>query len=159
MIRTVRTLLTAFGLAISLSSSAPADGPFRFYSVTPCRIVDTRDPIGPNGGPALGHGEVRAFPAHGLLARPCGIPPDARAVSLNVCVFNPSSAGHLIMFATGDPVPAISTINFEASVAARANGAVVSLGSDASYQVSVQAGLAGLGNSVNVSLDVTGYYR
>lgn len=78
---------------------------------------------------------------------------------MNVIVYNPSSDGHLIVYAAGEPLPLVSTINFTALVPARANGAVVPLAAAASYQVSVFAGLAGTGHTVNVVLDITGYFR
>ena len=35
------------------SLTCPGEAPARFYTVTPCRIVDTRDPVGTFGGPSL----------------------------------------------------------------------------------------------------------
>jgi hypothetical protein len=48
-----------------------------FVGVTPCRIVDTRGPVGAFGGPALTAGVPRSF---ALPSGPCaGIPPTAEA--------------------------------------------------------------------------------
>jgi hypothetical protein len=52
--------------------------PFRFYTVPPCRVADTRLPNGTYGGPALAAGSSRSFPMTGA----CGIPATARSVSL-----------------------------------------------------------------------------
>jgi len=47
--------------------------------VTPCRVVDTRKPVGPYGGPALVAGADRTF----VFAGQCGIPITAKAVALD----------------------------------------------------------------------------
>src|SRR5688500_10757555 len=42
---------------------AQAAGPYQFYSITPCRLIDTTNASGPYPltiGPALQHGEVRS---------------------------------------------------------------------------------------------------
>ena len=55
-----------------------------FYPLTPCRVLDTRKPNGPLGGPFLSANQERDFP---VLDSPC-IPPNvnAAAYSLNVTV-------------------------------------------------------------------------
>ncbi len=86
-----------------------------FYSLTPCRLVDTRNGNGPSGGPALVGGAVRTFPVAGL----CGVPADAIAVAVNVTVVLPSSLGNLILFPAGLAPPLVSTINFSGGPGAR----------------------------------------
>src|SRR4029077_187725 len=49
-----------------------------FYTVTPCRVADTRSPVGPYGGPSLVAGADRTF----VFGGQCGIPPTAVAVAL-----------------------------------------------------------------------------
>ncbi|MDQ5873214.1 MAG: hypothetical protein M3547_13525, partial [Acidobacteriota bacterium] len=49
-----------------------------FYTLPPCRVVDTRDPAGPWGGPALSANTSRSFT---MIGR-CGIPTTADAVSV-----------------------------------------------------------------------------
>jgi Kelch motif len=61
-----------------------------FYTVTPCRLVDTRNPASPTGGPALLAGAVRSFPVTGGA---CGLPPTAIAVSVNLTVTQPAAQG------------------------------------------------------------------
>ena len=58
----LRATLVAAVLALLTVSAAEAAGPFQFFSVTPCRIVDTRGPTGVTGGPALSAGAARNFP-------------------------------------------------------------------------------------------------
>ncbi|MFN2386219.1 MAG: hypothetical protein ABR576_08040, partial [Thermoanaerobaculia bacterium] len=65
-----------------------------FYTVTPCRVADTRDPAGPFGAPALAAGAERTFTFGGL----CGIPVTARAVSFNITVTGPTFFGHLSLY-------------------------------------------------------------
>ena len=60
-----------------------------FYTLTPCRVLDTRDPNGPHGGPALVAGADRAFTITGQ----CDIPSTAMAVSVNLTVTQPSAPG------------------------------------------------------------------
>src|SRR5262249_255102 len=43
----------------------------QFYTITPCRVADTRDDIGPYGGPSLDPTMDRAY----VIAGQCGIPP------------------------------------------------------------------------------------
>ena len=63
--------------------AAPASSGLNFYAATPCRLVDTRNPIGNLGGPSIGASGLRAFP---LSTSSCGLPgyPSAQAYSLNM---------------------------------------------------------------------------
>lgn len=142
-------------------SSAKAVGPLQFYSVTPCRLVDTRDPNGLTGGPILQHGTIRNFPVYGSNARSCGILSDGtvKAVTINVTVVNPSSMGHLTVFPYNTSVPVVSTINYNAGEPALGNGAIVPLTNDPSFQISVLPVLLGPGNTVNVIIDITGFFK
>jgi hypothetical protein len=130
---------------------APACG--RFHAVTPCRLVDTRLPDGPSGGPPLAAGASRDFPATGT----CGVPADARAVAVNVTTTAQTRAGNLRLYPAGQAVPLTSTINFVAQHA-RANNAIVRLG--ANGQVGVRCDMVpGTGGTAQFILDVSGYFR
>lgn len=78
-----------------------------FYTVTPCRVLDTRNPNGPYGGPALSAGADRTF----VLAGQCGIPPTATQVAANLAVTQPTALGHLTLFPGGLPLPGTATLN------------------------------------------------
>src|SRR5262249_3184625 len=65
-------------------SSVPVTG-LRFVPLPPCRVVDTRNPVGPLGGPVLAANSTRNF----VLPGSCGIPATAAAYSLNVTVMPP----------------------------------------------------------------------
>ena len=151
-------LVAAILLTVSVASAA---GPFQFYSVTPCRLADTRDqPNGLTTGPALSHGFVRSFPIFGAAARPCGIPTDAKAAALNVTVVAPQSYGHLTIYPYNSSIPLVSTLNYATGEGAIANGAIVPLSSDATFQVSVLPVLGyGPGYTTHVILDITGYFK
>src|SRR5262249_48799673 len=71
--------------------------PGSFFTLVPCRILDTRNPNGPYGGPALAASTTRSF----AIAGQCGIPASARAISVNVTVTSPTTTGNLRLFAAG----------------------------------------------------------
>jgi hypothetical protein len=144
-------------------SVATAAGPFQFFSVTPCRLADTRDPNGVTGGPILSHGVIRNFAVYGSNARNCGIPNDlqnpVKAVTLNITIVNPTSQGHLTAFPYNTTVPVVSTINYGAGEPALGNGAIVPLTNNASFQISILPVLVGAGNTVHAIIDITGYFQ
>lgn len=161
--RLVRSLFLGAAGAILAVSTASAAGPFQFYSVTPCRIADTRGLgfSGLFGPPALSGGQPRSFPITGQ----CGLPSDAKAVALNVTVVSPTLEGFIKIWPSNQSLPAVSTINFAAGEPAIANGAIVPLALDAQgntiagNQISVVYGTAVPGGQANLILDVTGFFK
>jgi subtilisin-like proprotein convertase family protein len=132
-----------FSVAMTLAGTS-------FYTLTPCRIADTRDAAGPRGGPSLLTGTSRNFPLAGV----CGIPLTAAAVSLNMTVVLPASDGHLTLYPAAGLIPLASAINFRSGIV-RSNNAIVSLG--ASGQVTVSCVMTS--GSTDLVLDVTGYFE
>lgn len=123
----------------------------KFYPVTPCRAVDTRNPNGAAGGPALGAGTARAF----QLAGACGVPVTARSVVTNLTVTGPTAAGDLAIFPTGTPSPQGATaINFRAGQT-RANNFIARLGTTGDIAVFTEMP----GGSVHLIIDVSGYFE
>jgi glucose/arabinose dehydrogenase len=120
-----------------------------FYTVAPCRVVDTRDPPSPWGGPRLEFGEDRVF----TLAGQCGISPTATSVAVNVTVTQPTEVGYLVIVPTTLGVGETSAINFTAGQT-RANNAIVTLGTDG--VVAVRCGMPTGG--VHLIVDVFGYF-
>jgi len=120
-----------------------------FYSIAPCRIVDTRTANGPLGGPALGAGAVRDFNLRGT----CGVPAEATAVSINVTVVSPGSSG-LVRFSPGCAPQGVSNLSFGVNQT-RANNAVLALG--AAGQLTANAQMTS--GTVHLVIDVNGYYR
>ena len=121
-----------------------------FYTVTPCRILDTRDPVGTWGGPALEAGMDRAFPIRGR----CGIPETARAVAVNLTVTQPSAAGYLTVFPAGQPVPRTSSANYLAGQT-RGNNAVLLLNGAGEMAVRCSQ----VSGTAHFILDVSGYFE
>jgi hypothetical protein len=120
-----------------------------FYTLTPCRVLDTRDPAGPWGGPALAASATRVF----TIAGRCNVPPTAKSISVNVTVTQPTAPGHLILFPGGTP-PGVSMINFQPGQT-RANNAIVPL--SASGTLSVADGQST--GTTHFILDVNGYFQ
>src|SRR5262245_18080875 len=101
--------LVVFVAAASSATPARAQtGPYSFFAVAPCRVVDTRGANATNGGPALNPHATRDFSIRGN----CGVPASAAAVSLNVTIANPTAASWLSLWPSGSPRPNVSTINF-----------------------------------------------
>ncbi len=125
----------------------------KFFTVSPCRAVDTRNPIGTLGGPALAANAKRVFPIAGV----CGIPATAKAVAVNITAVNVTDTGDLRLYPAGGSPPAASSINFSAGQI-RASDAITSLGSGG--QVAVQCDMApGSNGHTDLLLDVTGYFK
>ena len=127
-----------------------ATPPLDFYTLAPCRLVDTRNAPGPLGGPALSSGAVRNF----ALTGTCGIPANAKALSLNVTVVGGTGAGY-IRFSPACQLPVSTIINFNAGQT-RANNALLALG--AGGILTAGATVNGPG-TVHLILDVNGYFQ
>jgi hypothetical protein len=123
-----------------------------YYTIAPCRLIDTRRTPGTYGGPAFQNGQSpRAFPVNGQ----CGIPATALAVSANVTAVNPGSRGDFRIFSTGIPVPPVSSINYNTS-RTRANNAIISMTGSPTGSITVQCDMGA--GSTNMLLDVGGYF-
>ena len=164
MIARRATVIAVLGLAL-LAPGTTALGPLQFYSVTPCRLLDTRDPIGPTGGPFLSNGVQRNFPVIGSLARFCGISSEAKAVSVNAAIVTPTGIGYVKLWANNAPFPGTSNINFGTGQSVIANGALVKLTYgpddnlvDPTHQIAAWASITD-GATAHLILDITGYYR
>jgi len=120
-----------------------------YYTVTPCRVFDSRH-AGLGGPNPLPGGSTTPVP----IAGHCGIPPEATAVALNVTVTAPTGPGHLTLFPDGTPRPLASVSNY-ASGQTRANNAAIPLGASGSLDIFV--GQAS--GSAHVIVDVSGYFR
>jgi hypothetical protein len=155
----IRSSILFAAATVLTVSAASAAGPFQFHSVTPCRLADTRDPAGLTGGPALQSNVVRNLAVYGANARPCGISTSAKAVALNVTVVTPSNFGYLTAYPYNTLRPIVSTINFNPGEPALANGAIVPLTTDSSFQLAIYPFLSGGSGSVHLVLDITGYFQ
>ncbi len=128
----------------------PLPEALQFVTLPPCRVVDTRNPNGTFGGPAIPGNTARAFPlAEG--DNPCGIPSNAVAYSLNVTVAPPGRLSYLTIWPTGEGQPTVSTLN-SPDGRTKANAVIIPAGSS-SGSVSVF-----VTNTTNVLLDINGYF-
>jgi hypothetical protein len=121
-----------------------------YHTLAPCRLVDTRNPAGPSGGPPLAAGVARAFPATGL----CGIPATAQALAVNVTVTGSSAPGNLRFFAADSAVPTVSALNFMAGQT-RGNNGIVRVGTAGRIAVLCTMG----SGQAHAIVDVVGYFQ
>ena len=123
-----------------------------FYTVPPCRLLDTRDPPGPAGGPALAHGNSRVL----AIAGSCGIPASAQAIAANVTIVHPSGPGHLTLYPGDMATPPTSSLNFSPGQV-RANSVVLPLATDGTGTLALRSVVVGPGQ-VHAIVDVSGYF-
>jgi hypothetical protein len=124
-----------------------------FYTLTPCRVADSRQPGNTTyGGPAYVAGEQRTITFTGV----CGIPATAKSVSLNVTITGGTASGLLRLFPGGDGVPTGTAINWTAGQT-RGNNIIVPLSFDGRGHLTVQAEM--VTGQVHVILDVNGYFQ
>jgi hypothetical protein len=115
-----------------------------FYSLAPCRILDTRTTSEPLAA---------SIPRSIQIAELCGVPESAKAVAANVTVFQPSVGGWVTLWPAGIGYPGTFTSSFKAGEA-RANNAILPLGT---------GGLTGQaflpeGGTTHLIIDVSGYF-
>lgn len=132
-------------------SCEPTQDAKKFYTVSLCRVLDTRDPAGPLGGPVLAPGQSRTF----VVAGTCGVPATARSVSVNVTVTGPAGDGFFTLYPGNGSLPLASNINFRTGQT-RANNALLTLATDGAGSIAIRNGSAG---AAHVILDVNGYFE
>jgi hypothetical protein len=121
-----------------------------FYTVEPCRVIDTRNAAGLWGGPALAAHADRTFT---VIAR-CGVPAGARAISVNATVSQPTAGGFLTLSPGPVVLPAVSSLNYRAGQT-RANSAIAKLGP--AGEIVVHCGQPS--GQAHLVLDVNGYFQ
>jgi hypothetical protein len=127
--------------------AASAQSNLAFYPVTPCRVADTRNPVGPLGGPSMAAAQVRSF---GIPNANCGIPSTAQAYSLNMTAVPSGPLSFLTTWPTGQPQPFVSTLNAFTGTPT-ANAAIVPAGSNSAISVYVV-------NPTDLVVDINGYF-
>ena len=119
-----------------------------FYPLTPCRIADTRNPIGSLGGPMLQAGQQRDFPI--LQAAGCNIPSAAQAYSLNLTVVPQNTLGYLTVWPSGQPQPGVSNLNdYTGTIVA--NAAIVPAGANGDINAYAT-------DNTDFIIDINGYF-
>ncbi|HEX7180267.1 MAG TPA: DUF5060 domain-containing protein [Thermoanaerobaculia bacterium] len=120
--------------------------PSYFYTVPPCRLVDTRQ------GEALRSGQRTRFVAFGA----CEIPRTAKAVSANLTSVAPTTSGLFALWPGDQLKPVASSVNFTAG-RNRANNAVLTLGEDGTVFAEVSMGHPSA--TTHLVIDVNGYFE
>jgi hypothetical protein len=81
----------------------PGAGGLSFYPVSPCRVLDTRDPAG--ALPYNGANDIH------VTANTCGAPATASAYAFGVTVVPQSILGFLTLWPQGTTRPLVATLN------------------------------------------------
>ncbi|HEY3349783.1 MAG TPA: PKD domain-containing protein [Thermoanaerobaculia bacterium] len=129
-------------------------GPYPLSTLSPCRVLDTRNAAGPLGGPAIQPAGApdRSF---NVAASSCGIPADAKSISVNVTATNVTASGAVSIY-RGDGARTGTNTGILLVGRTRANNAILQLALDGSGTVKVQNTSAG---SFDLIVDVNGYFR
>ena len=124
---------------------------YQFYTLTPCRLVDTRGTDGELGGPRLQAQTPRSFPLQRSTCIPAGLNPLAYSLNFTV-VPNPSGQplGYLTVWPTGETQPVVSTLNNPTATVV-ANAAIVPAGSGGAVDVYAY-------NTTDLLIDIDGYF-
>ena len=133
-----------FSAPLSISSLGAG---LQYFPVTPCRVADTRWTAGQFGGPAMAANSARIF---SIPSGSCNIPATAAAYALNVTVIPSTPLGFLTIWPTGQPQPAVSTLN-SLDMRVKANAAIVAAGSGGDVSVFVTG-------ATHLALDINGYF-
>jgi hypothetical protein len=124
------------------SASVSDDG--LFVAADPARLVDTREPYGPTGGPRLWDGGSREFDVTGVTGGPVS------AVAANVTMTDTEDAGFVVASAARTVPPATSSVNAESAQRTVANAAIIGV-STAGVRVSTL-------QATEVVVDITGWF-
>src|SRR6185436_15116049 len=138
------------GCSTSVNAGVPiiprAEGAVMYYTVTPCRVFDTRVT-----GPALASSTAQTVAMTGV----CGIPSSAKAVAINATVVGPGGMGWLTVFPADAALPATSNLNY-ATGKTRANNAIVPLSTIGELKVFNYNSNA---SATHFIIDIVGYYE
>jgi hypothetical protein len=122
----------------------------QFFTLPPCRVLDTRNPEGPPGGPSLDAWSRRIIGVTGA----CGISPSAKAVAINFTLVAPASSG-FVSLSPGDSSFATASIRAMPG-RTRSTNSIVLVAGDGTGTLGL---VNGSGASVHVLLDVGGYFQ
>jgi len=137
-------------LGTSLDVLADTGG---FFPLTPARLLDTRAGFATSDGQFAGGGSIGQDGRVDLLvASRAGVPAQGVvAAVLNVTVTNPSAAGYITAWSSGQPRPLTSNLNFSVGQTV-ANLAIVPLGADGKVSLFNAFG------TTDLIVDVAGYF-
>src|SRR5947208_3001548 len=78
-----------------------------FIAIAPCRLVDTRNAVGPYGGPGFSPNETRTY---SIPQSGCTGIPAAAAYSMNFTIANYGANGFITAYPAGTSRPFVSTV-------------------------------------------------
>ncbi|MCU1255205.1 MAG: hypothetical protein JWM83_1504 [Candidatus Angelobacter sp.] len=139
--------LNSGGGSCAMGFNAQAPAGLTFVPVTPCRVADTRNPVGPFGGPFLAAQSTRGFT---IPSSTCNIPATAKAYSVNATVVPHGPLGFLTSFPCGQPRPLASTLN-SGDGRVKAAAAIVPAGTNGGLCFFTT-------NDTELVLDINGYF-
>lgn len=143
------TVSNASGSAsLSTSFSLAKNSPRLYFTITPCRLYDSR-----SGSSRL----TLADPIRKPSVAACGIPAGATAVAGNLSAVAPSAGGNLVAYPSDYPSPPPTTsLSFNAGKT-RTNFSILPLGRDGTGTFAIRANLPPEG-AVDVVADAFGYW-
>lgn len=116
-----------------------------FYTLAPCRLLDTRT----TGGP-IAQGAVREVAVSG-----CGVPATATAVAINVTAVGSTSSGEVAVYSVDPPAAASNIVSFSLG-ATRANNGISTVTVDGKLKIKPSLSVSA---SMHVLVDVVGYFQ
>ncbi len=140
---------------------------YKFYSVAPCRIVDTRNTSTPtltvNATASYvvnSVGPTGSYSAQGGSASGCNLPTDAKAVFFNFVAVNATGAGFFQAWPFGSPIPTASVLNY-ANVQSLnlANGIVLPVCDPATATCTKDLNVQANQSAIQLVIDVVGYFK
>ena len=133
--------------AMLMGTAATPPQKVHFVPLAPCRIADTRNRVGPFGGPAIAAQSSRDFD---LAQSVCGIPGNAVAYALNVTVVPSTQLRWLTVWPAGETKPTASTLNsYDGRI--KAEAAIMAAGANGAVSVFAT-------DDTHVILDINGYF-
>jgi hypothetical protein len=134
-------------LGITGYFAPPAAGGLSFFTLTPCRVVDTRNPNGPFGGPIMLGNSSRSFT---VPASACSVPQAAQAYAMHATVAPQGVLYFLTLWPTGSAQPPVSTLNsYDGQVTS--NSLLLAPGTGGSVSAFVS-------NTSHLILDISGFF-
>jgi hypothetical protein len=163
MKRSLVALLLLGAASVATAQTPPPDA-LGYFTVSPCRVVDTRL-IG--AGAPLVPSVVRSFRLRdasltnqGGDPAGCGIPSEALAAMLDVVAVTPAGPGHIKAWAHPAPEPFASTLNFGAvtGLVAIANGIAVPICDTRTDPCLADIDIVAQVSTAHLVVDVVGYF-
>lgn len=139
------------GFSPGTPACAPPQPPttLDYFSLAPCRLLDTRQATGPYGGPALSALSRRTF---AVLGR-CSIPADAKALTVNLTAIEPTGLGALKLFGGRGAAPNATVLMFRSGLTRASQAMVQVIGGEITVESTQTSGFT------HLAIDVSGVFR